>query len=727
MAESIVTLRVETSQATRALRNVQNQSGQLKNAFGGLKSAIAGVGLTVLARQAINTSANFQKLNVRLGLLTKASGTFARSQELAAEAQKAFGLSATEALDGITNITARLQPLGVGVEDIKTTFFGFNTAAKLAGASTIEASNAFRQLAQALGSGRLQGDEFRSIAEQVPTLLAPIAKELGTTVGGLKKFASEGKLTSDVVIRALKQVEKDGAKSLQALLKNDPTQVFKNLSNEAENLSRAFGDALAPAVLPVIRAITRLTEEVTKFINSGIGKVSLIFTAIAAAIKSITVIAPLLIGQVATLTTQFQVAAFNSALASTGLKGVAASSFVAAGGITKLNLALAGLKLALIKTGLGAAIVLVGTLAAKFLDNKSAVEANSKAAEEFNNNLKGIKETAENSALALNELAISSKEFEMAALGGGRSAEATKKRLERELEILKDRNKILKGEEARDAEMDKNKLFNDTLITQLKSIDALEKQLSGKKEEITLQDKINDLKNKFGDMDIKQLIEMLKKEDALKKQVEAMEKQKKAAEELKKKFQEIGEEIERSLKDNFREAITGAQSFGDAVTNVLNKIRDKLIDLVLDKAFDGLAEKFAGVANAVSGQGGGGSQGGGGGGGGTKFGTLIGGAIGGPIGGAIGSLLPFAEGGNPPVGKPSIVGEKGPELFIPRTAGTIIPNNNMGGNVVVNVSVDASGSSITGDDDKGNQFGKDLAVVIQQEIIRQKRSGGLLA
>jgi len=38
----------------------------------------------------------------------------------------------------------------------------------------------------------------------------------------------------------------------------------------------------------------------------------------------------------------------------------------------------------------------------------------------------------------------------------------------------------------------------------------------------------------------------------------------------------------------------------------------------------------------------------------------------------------FASGGEPPVGRPSLVGEKGPELFIPRTAGTIIPNNKMG-------------------------------------------------
>lgn len=41
--------------------------------------------------------------------------------------------------------------------------------------------------------------------------------------------------------------------------------------------------------------------------------------------------------------------------------------------------------------------------------------------------------------------------------------------------------------------------------------------------------------------------------------------------------------------------------------------------------------------------------------------------------------LGFADGGNPPVGKASIVGERGPELFVPRTAGTIIPNHALGG------------------------------------------------
>ena len=50
------------------------------------------------------------------------------------------------------------------------------------------------------------------------------------------------------------------------------------------------------------------------------------------------------------------------------------------------------------------------------------------------------------------------------------------------------------------------------------------------------------------------------------------------------------------------------------------------------------------------------------------------------LGSFVGSLFGFAEGGNPPVNKPSIVGEKGPELFAPKTAGTIIPNGGSVGN-----------------------------------------------
>ncbi len=656
MAQANVKLTVDASQATRALKGVQQQSSGLQRAFGGLKTAILGVGVTALGRQAILTSANFEKLNVRLGLLTKASGTFAKSQEIAAEAQKLFGLSATEALEGITNITARLQPLGVGVEDIRTTFIGFNTAAKLAGASAMESSNAFRQLAQALGSGRLQGDEFRSIAEQVPTILAPIAAELGVTIGELKKFASEGKLTSDVVIRALKKVELDGADSLKALLENDPTQVFKNLGNEAENLSRAFGDQLAPAVLPVIRALTKVTEAITNFVKSGAGQVTLIFTAIAVAAKGVAIITPVIIGQLATLATSFQVAAINSALASTGLKGVAASSFLAAGGITKATIALSALKIALIKTGIGAAIVVLGSLAAKFIDNKNAAKEAADAAKAFDDNIKGIVETAETTEFALNKLAIARKEFELSQL-----------------------------------QLALDKAFNDQTIALLKNISAMEAKLAGKEEEFNMEQRINELKEKFGELDAQQIIDLIKQEELLKKKVEIMTKQEEIAKKINGAFKQIGEDIGTGITDALVGAIEGTRTLGEAAKSIINDLASSLLRLGVQMALTGLF-------------------------GGTK----------------IGGFLGFANGGRPPVGKPSIVGERGPEIFVPRSAGTIIPNNQIGGvggGIVnnINVNVSAEGMQSNANEDRGKELGVALASAIQSELIKQKRPGGLLA
>ena len=85
-----------------------------------------------------------------------------------------------------------------------------------------------------------------------------------------------------------------------------------------------------------------------------------------------------------------------------------------------------------------------------------------------------------------------------------------------------------------------------------------------------------------------------------------------------------------------------------------------------------------------------------------------------------------ALGGPVGAGRPYMVGERGPELFVPRTAGTIIPNHAMGGaNVTVNV--DASGSSVEGNADQASQLGKAIGIAVQQELVKQKRPGGLLA
>jgi len=76
-----------------------------------------------------------------------------------------------------------------------------------------------------------------------------------------------------------------------------------------------------------------------------------------------------------------------------------------------------------------------------------------------------------------------------------------------------------------------------------------------------------------------------------------------------------------------------------------------------------------------------------------------------------------------------MVGEKGPELFIPSSAGTIIPNHKLGGggdNMSVVVNVDAKGTSVEGNDQTGRQLGRVISTAVQQELIKQRRPGGLL-
>ena len=102
--------------------------------------------------------------------------------------------------------------------------------------------------------------------------------------------------------------------------------------------------------------------------------------------------------------------------------------------------------------------------------------------------------------------------------------------------------------------------------------------------------------------------------------------------------------------------------------------------------------------------------------------------------GGVGTLGPnygikqFANGGVPPVGRPSLVGERGPELFMPGIRGTVIPNGGFGGsstNVVVNV--DASGSNVQGDQAQAKQLGVVVSAAVQAELVKQQRPGGLLA
>lgn len=69
----------------------------------------------------------------------------------------------------------------------------------IGGSSKEAQKNAMLQLTQGMSSGQLQGDEFRSIAENAPIIENMIAKTMGVSRGELKALAAEGKITADVI------------------------------------------------------------------------------------------------------------------------------------------------------------------------------------------------------------------------------------------------------------------------------------------------------------------------------------------------------------------------------------------------------------------------------------------------------------------------------------------------------------------------------------------------
>ena len=189
---------------------------------------------------------------------------------------------------------------------------------------------------------------------------------------------------------------------------------------------------------------------------------------------------------------------------------------------------------------------------------------------------------------------------------------------------------------------------------------------------------------------------------------------------------ELSGAISSSFSESFKGIIQGTMSVQEAFANMFSRIADHFLDMaarmaaaqlqqgILKMFMPSVASSFAGGFSA----GGLGSKMGSGFYSGANTGGLsfsdaikIGGkAAGGPVSG----------------GSPYIVGEKGPELFVPGSSGNIVPNHAMGGaNVVVNV--DASGSSVEGDAGQAEQLGSMLAAAVQAEIANQQRPGGLLA
>jgi len=143
---------------------------------------------------------------------------------------------------------------------------------------------------------------------------------------------------------------------------------------------------------------------------------------------------------------------------------------------------------------------------------------------------------------------------------------------------------------------------------------------------------------------------------------------KKASAEIDPLAQRINKSLEDSLSSPLADFIKGTKSASDAFDDFARNILSSVADL----AAKDIAKEIFGSANGQGGAGG-------------FVSSLFGSGSGSSSGGLVSQIANlfggfFAGGGDPPLNKLSVVGEKGPELFVPRTAGTILPNDLLKGN-----------------------------------------------
>ena len=223
--------------------------------------------------------------------------------------------------------------------------------------------------------------------------------------------------------------------------------------------------------------------------------------------------------------------------------------------------------------------------------------------------------------------------------------------------------------------------------------------------------------------------------EALKDQADILKRNFDLQEEGFKKAQELAKGLTDIVRDGFVDGIKAAtdetRSLGEALANMLNRLSDQLLQMAANLAFygnpqgtlsqgQGLVGTLLGSVASMF----------------NPFGSLM--APGGRYEGQ--SVTSFVSQGGPPplpplpgkalggavgAGRPYMVGERGPELFVPGAQGNIVPNNAMGStNVVVNV--DASGTEVQGNQGSADQLGRLIGAAVQAELIKQKRPGGLL-
>jgi tape measure domain-containing protein len=192
----------------RAFQEIQNDVGRLDRRFSRLGNMVtrrivpaflALKGANIFGRMSDEFTTINNRLNVVSGSAAEAEDAFSGITKVARETQGS--------LSGTANLYSRLviatKDLNLSQQQQLVMAQALNQTFRISGATAQETAAASIQLAQGLASGRLAGDELRSVLENNAVLGQLLAKAFNTNVGTLRDFAAEGKITGDIVADVL--------------------------------------------------------------------------------------------------------------------------------------------------------------------------------------------------------------------------------------------------------------------------------------------------------------------------------------------------------------------------------------------------------------------------------------------------------------------------------------------------------------------------------------------
>lgn len=267
MADIVVSAAIETRQAQAGARqfnaalasmrggilSTNSSMGAMGAAMRLLPFAVVAVAAGGLSKAVIDAGDSFSQLKARIGLVTaegeSVTGVLEGLNQAAARARAPVG-ELTQLFQ--RNATA-LQAMGLSTADGIRLAETLHKVTVVSGTGAQQAAAGMMQLSQAIQSGRFQGDEFRSVAENIPELMRILQRETGKTAGELRKLAGEGKLTADVLVNALSNAASD-VDAKFAKMPETVESAWKRLTDvfsqqigkaaEAEGATRGWIDAL---------------------------------------------------------------------------------------------------------------------------------------------------------------------------------------------------------------------------------------------------------------------------------------------------------------------------------------------------------------------------------------------------------------------------------------------------------------------------------------------------